>query len=592
MKIKFSAPSHLTRVLPLTLLVLMAACTHAPMRDSEDRAAERQTLDMAGLPPAMSEAEKEQAYPKIELSSQMLYTFLLADIAAQRGQTELAAQAYLELAKATRDLRVARRASQLAYESRQMELTLEAFKLWYELEPKAVMPKQMLATVLVSGGKLEEARPYLVELLATDPGNAGRNFIQIYPLFGRYADKVAVYKMLRELAQPYPRVAEMHWVLAQAAEAAAQHEEALSEVRQSRALRPEWELSVLLEAQLLQTKNPAAALASTKQFLDDYPEAHEVRLYYARSLLEQKQYQESRNQFQQLLKVKPDNAELAFAIALLSIQMGELDRAEKELLQTLSVGKKDSATVHYYLGQLYEAKKNEVLAVQEYQQVKEGEYEFPSRMRIAYLLVKANKVNDAREVLHQTAARNNQQLVQLILTEGQILRDAKQYDEAFKVLSKGLEKLPDNPDLLYEAAMVADKQGKTATFEQMLRKLIKLEPDHAHAYNALGYSLLERKERMSEAMQLVEKAYQLAPDDAAIMDSLGWGYYLSGNLTKGVEFMRRAYASYPDPEVAAHLGEVLWQQGAHEEAKNIWQENLKKNPDSAALKAVIKKFIH
>ena len=581
MKLKFSA---------IYLPLLLAACAHAPQPLPEDQATEQQVIDMAAVAPGTSDAGKEPAYPKIELSSQMLYTFLLADIAAQRGQTELAAQAYLELAKATRDVRAARRAAQLAYESRQMEQTLEAFKLWHELEPKAVMPKQMLATVLVSGGKLEEARPYLVELLAADSNNAGRNFVQLYPLFGRYADKPAVYKMLRELAQPYLNFAEVHLVLAQAAEAAAQREEALGEARQARALRPEWELPVLLEAQLLQIKAPAEALAVTRKFLADYPEAHEVRLFYARSLLEQKQYQESRIQFQQLLKAKPENPELAFAIALLSIQVGELDRAENELKQTLSAGKKDSATVHYYLGQLNEAKKNEAAALQEYQQVKEGEYVFPSRLRMAYLLVKANRLNEAREMLHQTVARNNQQLAQLILTEGQILRDAKQYDTAFQVLSNGLEKMPNDPDLLYEAAMVADKQGKAGIFEGMLRKLIKLEPDHAHAYNALGYSLLERKERLAEAMQLVEKAYQLAPDDAAIMDSMGWGYYLTGNLTKSVEFMRRAYAAYPDPEVAAHLGEVLWQQGARDEAKNIWQDSLKKNPDSAVLKAVIKKF--
>lgn len=139
--------------------------------------------------------------------------------------------------------------------------------------------------------------------------------------------------------------------------------------------------------------------------------------------------------------------------------------------------------------------------------------------------------------------------------------------------------------------MVAEKQGKAGVFEQMLRKLIKVKPDHAHAYNALGYSLLERKERLAEAMQLVEKAYQLAPDDAAIMDSMGWGYYLTGNLAKSVEFMRRAYAALPDPEVAAHMGEVLWQQGARDEARNIWQDSLKRNPESAVLKAVIKKFV-
>ena len=588
MKIKFSALFH---ALPLLVPLLLAACAHAPQQVSEEQDADQHELEMNAAPSTMTDAEKDAAYPKMELTSQMLYTFLLADIAAQRGQKELAAQAYLELARATRDLRAARRAAQLSFETHQLEQTLEALKLWHELEPQAVMPKQMLATVLVSGGKLEEARPYLVELLASDPDNAGRNFVQFYPLFGRYADKQASYKMLRELAQPYPKFAEVHWVLAQAAEAAARHEEALSEVREARALRPEWELPVLLEAQLLQSKAPAESLAVTKKYLGDYPEANEVRLFYARSLLEQKQYKESRIQFQQLLKAKPDNAELAFAVALLSIQMGELDRAEQELRQTLSVGKKDSATVHYYLAQLNEAKKNDAGALQEYLQVKEGEYVFPSHLRIAFLLVKAGKLNEAREVLHQTVARNNQQRALLILTEGQILRDAKQYDLAFQVLSKGLEILPNHPDLLYEAAMVADKQGKADIFEELLRKLIKVEPGHAHAYNALGYSLLERKVRLAEAMQLVQKAYQLAPDDAAIMDSMGWGYYLTGDLTKSVEFMRRAYAAFPDPEVAAHLGEVLWQQGAHEEAKNIWQDSLKKNPDNAVLQAVIKKFI-
>lgn len=581
-KIKLSA---------LFLPVLLAACAHTPKHGQEAADADQLSLEMPAEQREMSQAEKDRAYPKMELTGQMVYTFLLADIAAQRGQTELAAQAYLELAKTTRDLRAARRAAQLSYESRQMEQTLEAFKLWNELEPQAVMPRQMLATVLVSGGKLEEARPYLVELLASDSKNAGRIFMQLYPLFARYGDKVAVYKLLRELAQPYPHFAEMHWVLAQTAEDANQHEAALGEVRKAREMRPEWELPVLLEAQLKMKAAPAETLAGVKKYLSEYPAANEVRLFYARSLLEQKQYQESRIQFQYLLKQKPDNAELAFAIALLSIQLGELDRAEKELMQTLSVGRKDSSTVHYYLGQLQEAKKSEAMALQEYQQVKEGEYLFQSRLRMAYLLFKAKKLNEARAVLHQTTPRNIQQSAQLVLTEAQILRDAQQYDAAFKVLSKGLEKQPNHPDMLYEAAMTADKQGKPLVFEEMLRKLIKVAPDHAHAYNALGYALLERRERLAEAMQLVEKAYQLDPDSAAIMDSMGWGYYLTGNMSKSLEFMRRAYAAFPDPEVAAHLGEVLWQQGARDEAKSIWQENLKKNPDSAALKAVTRKFL-
>ena len=192
------------------LSLVLAACAHAPQPGTQAERVEQDGVDMEIPVPNLSAAENEQSYPKQELSSQMLYTFLLADIAAQRGQVELAAQAYLDLAKTTRDLRVARRAAQLAYESHQMELALESLKLWQELDPKAVMPKQMLVTVLISGGKLEEAQPYLAELLAADADNAGRNIVQVYPLLARYGDKMAVYKMLQALAQPYLRYAEMH----------------------------------------------------------------------------------------------------------------------------------------------------------------------------------------------------------------------------------------------------------------------------------------------------------------------------------------------------------------------------------------------
>lgn len=572
------------------LVVLLSACAHLP-RDGQDQLVEQGVIDSMTDNAAMSATGNEAAYPKMALSGQMIYTFLLADIAAQRGQPELAAQGYIEMTKLTRDPRVARRAAQLAYDSRNMEQALEAFKMWSELEPQAAMPKQMLATVLLSGGKLEEARPYLIEMLAADVNNAGKNFVQLSPLFGRYSDKAAVYKVLSELAQPYQKIAEIHWVLAQAAAGAKQFEAALVEVKQARSLRPDWDMAALLEAQLLKNKSPADALVLAKSFLNDHPDAHEVRLFYARLLLDHKKFSDSRIQFQLLLQAKPDNADLAFAIALLSLQMGELDRAESELKQSLVFGKKDSSTVHFYLGQLHEAQKNLQLALQEYRQVQDGEYAFSSHLRIAYLLAKSGKLKEARDVLHQTQAKNDPQREQLIVSETQMLREAKQYEEAFKIANKAMETLRDNPTLMYEAAMLAEKLGKLAVSEELLRKLIKVEPEHAHAYNALGYSLLERKERLAEAMVLVEKAYQLEPEDPAILDSMGWGYYLTGRLNKSVEFLRRAYAGFPDPEIAAHLGEVLWQQGVRDEAKSIWQESLDKNPDSATLKSVVKKFL-
>jgi tetratricopeptide (TPR) repeat protein len=171
-----------------------------------------------------------------------------------------------------------------------------------------------------------------------------------------------------------------------------------------------------------------------------------------------------------------------------------------------------------------------------------------------------------------------------------LLREANKFDEAYRVLNQALEKSPNHIELLYETAMMAEKIGKPGEFEQLMRKLIKIKPDHAQAYNALGYELLERNERIPEAMQLVEKALQLAPDDAAIMDSVGWGYYRSGKLDESIKMLRRAYAGNANPEIAAHLGEVLWIRGQKEEAKKIWQSSLKDNSGNEQLQAVIKKF--
>jgi tetratricopeptide (TPR) repeat protein len=564
---------------------MLIACAHTPQQ-------------VAVVPPQQHEdtlappvTEPQLNLPKLELSGEMLYEFLLGDIASQRGNPDLAAQVYIDLANETQDPRVARRAAQLAFDAHQMDKSVAALNLWLKLEPTSHQAKQLLTNVLVSGGRLEEARPRLVEMLAAYPNQVGHTFTQIYSLLARYPDKLVAYNLLHELAQPYPEVGEAHLVQAQAAAAAGKRELALEEVRKARAKHPEWELAALLEAQLLEQESSPDALNSLKKFLVAYPDAGEVRLLYARMLLERKQYMEARSEFKQLLDIHPESADLAFAVAMLSLEMGELDRAETELRQALANGKKDEGTVYYYLGQLNEAKKLDEDALNNYRQVQQGEYVFNARLRVAFLLYKGNKLDDAREYLHQTVALNNQLRVQLLSTEAQLLRDANQPETAYQVLSQGLEKLPNHPDLLYETAMSAEQLGKHAVFEQLMRKVIEIKPDQAQAYNALGYSLLDRNERVQEGMLLVEKANQLAPEDVGIIDSVGWGHYRLGNLDKSLEFLRRAYNANPDPEIAAHLGEVLWVQGVREQAKKVWVDALKRHPDNQVLQSTMNKFI-
>jgi len=563
--------------------LLLAACAQAPQRAAAPTP--------VAPPPKAAAAKTEPALPDIELTDDLLYEFLLGEVAFQRGHGNLAAQTYLDLAQETRDPRVAQRAAQVALRARDMDKATEAFKLWLELEPDSEVAKQMLSTLLLTGGKLEEAQPYLKELLASEPDSVGHNFMQLYPLIAHNSDKPAVFRLVSNLAKPYPKVAEAHWALAQAAEAAGKHDMALAEARQVHNLNPRWEMSVLLQAQLLRHDDPQGALKVLQKYLSGNPDANEVRLLYARMLLDQKHYKQARVEFRQLLKSHPENADLAFAVALLSLQMGELGPAEQELKQSLANGKKDPDTVYYYLGQLNEAKKDFDAALQDYHKVQGGEYHFRARLRIAFLLGKLDKLDEALGVLHHTEVQSNHERVQLILFEAQLLTHVKRYQDAYKVLQQGLKKLPSHPDLLYEAALMADRVGKPDELEKLIRKLIEEQPNNANAYNALGYSLLERNVRVQEGMKLVEKAYKLSPHDAAITDSMGWGYYRLGNLDKSLEFLRRAFKLDADPDIAAHLGEVLWVHGEKDEAKKIWSDNLKLHPDNKALQAAMKKFL-
>ncbi len=570
---------HLKLTTIIFVLPVLTACAHAP----------KQRVDVADHAVPVEEAAAN--LPKQELTEQVLFGLLLADVAAQRGQTELAVQTYQELANTTRDPRVARYATYLAFESRQLDKAKDISKVWQELEPDSVRAKQMLVTLLLGDGKLEEARPHLVKLLAEDPDNVGSAFIQVYAMLARLPDKTASYLLIQDLAQPYPRVAEARWAVAQLAEAAGKPEIALEQARLAYDLQPQWDRALLLYAQLLLDTSPQQGLKLLKKYLVAYPDNKEVRLYHARALMAQKQYAPARAEFQILLDALPDNADLAFAVALLSLEMGELDRAEKELQQALDNGKKDQNAVHYYLGQLHEAKKNDEVALQNYRQVEEGEYEYSAQLRAAYLLNKSGRLEEARQSLLQIEAVTDAQRVQLIMVEAQMLRDAKKKEDTYRVLEQGLEKFPDHPEVLYEAAMAADQLGKHEIFENLIRRLIQIKPDYAHGYNALGYSLLDRNERVEEGMRLVEKAHQLVPSDPAIMDSMGWGHYRLGNLAKSEEYLRRAYAANPDPEIAAHLGEVLWVKGNKNEATRIWQQALKQHADNAVLAAVVKKFL-
>jgi len=414
--------------------------------------------------------------------------------------------------------------------------------------------------------------------------------MQINRLLANQTDKAASLAIVQRLAATYPDLAQAHFAVAQAAANADQLDLALKEVREAKRLSPDWELAVLYEAQLLQKRSNDEAAAVLATFLESHPQSRDVRLNYARVLVNEKKYEAARSEFGVLLKDFPDNTDVLFAVALLSMQLEDWAPAEGYLKRLLELNYSDPNAVRYYLGQVAEEQKRLPEALDWYREITRGAQYIPAQIRQAQILSKQGNLDGARKFLRDVNASNNQQRVQLILAEAQLLRDADRPQEAFAVVGSALEKLPDNTDLLYDYAMLAEKLDRIDVMEASLRKVISIKPDHAHAYNALGYSLADRSMRLPEARELIEKALALSPNDAFIIDSMGWVEYRMGDREKALEYLRKAYAERPDPEIAAHLGEVLWTTGHHSEAEKVWNEALAKAPNNDTLIRTIKRF--
>jgi len=395
---------------------------------------------------------------------------------------------------------------------------------------------------------------------------------------------------VRNLAARHPSLPQAHFAVAQAAYAAADESAALAAVRQAQSLRPEWEAAAILEAQVLQKRSPAAAAKSLGAFVAKNPGSREARLAYARVLAADKRLLEAREQYDALLAANPGNTDVIYAIGLLAFQLKDHAIAEQNMKRLLGMTYRDHDGVRYVLGQIAEDQKHWLRAVDWYQSIGEGEHAMPARMRTANAIAKQGKVDEARAFLKKVAADNPDQEVQLLVAEAQLLREANRAKDAFEMLGQALQKDPDQPELLYDFALTAEKLERYDVLESNLRKLIQVRPDYAHAYNALGYSYAERNVRLPEARKLIERALDLSPDDYFIVDSLGWVLYRQGDLKGALEQLRRAYDGRPDAEIGAHLGEVLWAMGRTEEANRIWQESLKAGPENETLLKTIKRL--
>ena len=331
------------------------------------------------------------------------------------------------------------------------------------------------------------------------------------------------------------------------------------------------------------------AIPLLEKSIKKYPDDKRLRLTYARTLVEQDRMEDAKVQFANLVQQYPDDDELRYSLALVCLEAKAWDEA-KGYLEELIERESHVDSAHLNLGRIAEENNDPQAALLEYAKVGPGNDYLPAQLRQADILMSNGRTDEAEKRLAAAREAEPDYAIQLYLIQAETLSANNQGERAWKVLQKALLQYPDDLNLLYTRAMQAEKRNDLAQMEKDLRLIIKRDPENAMALNALGYTLSDRTTRYAEAKVLIEQAHKLNPEDPAVLDSLGWVNYRLGNLDEAERLLRMALERFPDQEVAAHLGEVLWANGKQREARQIWEKFLKEQPESPILRSTIKRL--
>ncbi|KAF3998554.1 tetratricopeptide repeat protein [Glaciimonas immobilis] len=541
---------------------------------------------------AEEQKKADEHLPLVTLTSEILFKEISSEIAFQRGNWQAGYATLMSVAQQTRDPRPARRAAEMALSAKQGGDALVAIRLWRELAPQSEEATQYFLGFILLSNNLAEAQPVLEQRIANaTPPTRGLIIFQTQRLLSRAQDKTAAMRMLETLVAPYQTMPEAHLALAQAAFSNGDSARATEEARLGLQLKPDSELAILTVAQVAPDK--LIATKALTDFLAAHPKAREVRIAYARILVEQKEYDPARSQFEILLKTDKDDLTTLLALGLLNAQIGDKTVAEKYLMQYVEKlaahpdENRDNTQALQILAQL-SAERNDIDgALKWLAQVGPGEGYLDTQFRRALLIAKRGDVDGARQVLAHIETNGEGEEVQVTQLDAQLLREANRNSEALRVLAAALKRYPKNTDLLYDYAMVAEKLNNVTLMETALRKLIALAPNSQDAYNALGFSLADRNVRLPEAFELIKKALSLAPQNPFILDSMGWVEFRMGNLTDAETHLQAAYTALPDAEIGVHLGEVLWAAGRKDAAQKVWREVQTKDPKNTSLTSTL-----
>ncbi|HEY3048064.1 MAG TPA: tetratricopeptide repeat protein [Polaromonas sp.] len=567
-----------------------------------------QTAEPEPAVPGLAEATAAQAAaPSSALDSALFYQLLVGEITAQDGEPAAGFALLLDAARKTNDAQLYQRATDIALQSRSGDAALQAATAWKQAQPASREANRYVLQILIALNRIADtATPLRTEIeLAPDVERAAV-LTAVPRAYARVTDKKLASTVVEAALGHYLKnpagtsLASTAWTtVGRMRLAAGDNSGALEAAKRGLAFDANTEGPALLALELMAPKLPEAEGLIQTYLTGNAKAPPEIRMAYARALLDAQRYAEAATQLQIVTREKPDYPEGWLVLGSLQLQDNQLAQAQTSLEKYVALAQPQSAEAernrglaqaYLSLSQLAEKRKDYAAAESWLNKIDNATDLAQAQTRRASILASQGKLEEGRQLIRQLPERSPADARLKLSAEVGLLREFKQYKLAHDMLAQALIKTPNEPDLLYDQAMMAEKLGTLDAMERLLRQLIAQKPDYHHAYNALGYSLAERSIRLPEARELIRKALEYAPSDPFIKDSLGWVEFRMGNKAEAVQIFEAAYKAKPDAEIAAHFGEVLWSMGQRERAVAIWKEGKLLNPDNETLLETLKRL--
>ncbi len=555
----------------------------------------QETQESKPVAPSKARREKPDRISMAEPLSaeeQPLYWILQAGLARQRDMPELSAQAYLKALHLKADPELAREATIAALDAGNMELAGQAAEKWLRLDPKAADAYRVRAMILLHQNNPDAAALALKSAFNLDE-TPGKSMLELESSLLAESGKSPqqVLQLTRNLRKFYPKMPEAHYLHALIALNVGNDEEAAQAAEIAASLNPEWLQAYLLQTDaLFSAGNIDAALAVFDKLIELRGETPQILMSKGRILKEAGLNEQAEELWVQILTQQPDNFEAHYEIAMLAWKQGDLDKM-RDHLEPLIANEKTRNTGLYFLGRLAEKEEDQQRALKYYQEINRGRYFVDAQLRIAKTWIKLNETPRARQHLSELRARFPQLAMNLYLVEGQLLEQDGELDEAYSIYTEALsEPSGDIAPILYARALLAERIGNISQAAADFEALLDQEPENPVLLNAYGYTLAENNLKLDKALEYILKAYALEPDNPAIHDSLGWVYYRLGRMDEAEKWLRKAFSSFEDPEVAAHFGEVLWVQGKRDEAREVWQKAMELSSGNDILRKTMERL--